>query len=218
MTAGHLGEFIASRVFAIELEASASAAAIDGRFTEGLLAGRTVNVKWYAKREGLLDLTESDVSDHYLVLTGPPSAGASSRGQVRPWIISNVYLFEPEFFATTCALAAGAQAWPRACVRRPGPRPRCIRANIRCCRYPSCSEKGFAFSAPAERRLDSAAAGPARPEDAGGVAAPAPRRRPRVYLRHPAFESTRMGISWRARLWVSIGARCGRRRCKSRGR
>lgn len=145
MTAGHLGEFIASRVFAIELEASASAAAIDGRFTEGLLAGRTVNVKWYAKREGLLDLTESDVSDHYLVLTGPPSAGASSRGQVRPWIISNVYLFEPEFFATTCALAAGAQAWPRACVRRPGPRPRCIRANIRCCRYPSCSEKGFAF-------------------------------------------------------------------------
>ncbi len=94
MTAGHLGEFIASRIFAIKLEASASAAAIDGRFTEGPLAGRTVNVKWYLKREGLLDVTESDALDHYLVLSGPASAGASSRGQVRPWVISNVYLFD----------------------------------------------------------------------------------------------------------------------------
>ncbi len=94
MTAGHLGEFIASRLFAIELEASACAAAIDGRFTEGPLAGRTVNVKWYLKREGLLDLTESDALDHYLVLTGPTSVSASSRGQVRPWVISNVYLFD----------------------------------------------------------------------------------------------------------------------------
>jgi hypothetical protein len=38
MTAGHLGEWIASRVFDIELEVSASAAAIDGRFRAGALA------------------------------------------------------------------------------------------------------------------------------------------------------------------------------------
>jgi hypothetical protein len=32
MTAGHLGEWIAARVFQVELERSAVAAAVDGRF------------------------------------------------------------------------------------------------------------------------------------------------------------------------------------------
>ena len=81
-------------MFGIELEASASAKAIDGRFKAGPLAGRTVNVKWYLKREGLLDLTPSDELDHYLVLAGPASAAASSRGHIRPWVIANVYLFD----------------------------------------------------------------------------------------------------------------------------
>ena len=59
MTSGHLGEWIAAQVFDIELEASAVAAGIDGRFRSGPLQGRTVNIKWYLKREGLLDTTES---------------------------------------------------------------------------------------------------------------------------------------------------------------
>jgi hypothetical protein len=50
MTAGHLGEWIASQVFDIELATSAVAAAIDGRFRAGPLQGHTVNVKWYLKR------------------------------------------------------------------------------------------------------------------------------------------------------------------------
>lgn len=94
MTAGHLGEYIASKVFAIDLEPSASATAIDGRFTEGPLAGKTVNVKWYLKREGMLDLTNSDLLDYYLVLSGPASSASSSRGNVRPWVIASVYLFD----------------------------------------------------------------------------------------------------------------------------
>jgi hypothetical protein len=52
MTSGHLGEWIAAQVFDIELEASAFAEAIDGRFRSGTLRGRTVNIKWYLKREG----------------------------------------------------------------------------------------------------------------------------------------------------------------------
>lgn len=52
MTSGHLGEWIASRVFDIELEPTATATAIDGRFRSGSLRGRTVNIKWYLKREG----------------------------------------------------------------------------------------------------------------------------------------------------------------------
>jgi hypothetical protein len=94
MTSGHLGEWIAAQVFDIELEASAVAAAIDGRFRSGPLLGRTVNIKWYLKREGLLDTTESPALDYYLVLTGPPSAAVSSRGTTRPWCIQAVFLFD----------------------------------------------------------------------------------------------------------------------------
>ncbi|MEV0624839.1 hypothetical protein [Nonomuraea wenchangensis] len=94
MTAGHLGEWIAARVFGIELEKSAVTAAIDGRFTAGPLHGRTVNVKWYLKREGLVDMAERAALDYYLVLTGPASPAASSRGSVRPWCIESVYLFD----------------------------------------------------------------------------------------------------------------------------
>lgn len=72
MTSGHLGEWIAAQVFDIELEASAVAAGIDGRFRSGPLQGRSVNIKWYLKREGMLDTTECAALDYYLVLTGPP--------------------------------------------------------------------------------------------------------------------------------------------------
>ena len=40
---GHIGEFIASQIFDIELEKIANAKAIDGRFRVGALAGKSVN-------------------------------------------------------------------------------------------------------------------------------------------------------------------------------
>lgn len=94
MTSGHLGEWITAQVFDIELEASAVAAGIDGRFRSGPLQGRTVNIKWYLKREGMLDTTESSALDYYLALAGPPSAAVSSRGTTRPWCIEAVFLFD----------------------------------------------------------------------------------------------------------------------------
>jgi hypothetical protein len=93
MTAGHLGDWIAAQVFDIELEQSAVTAAIDGRFRSGPLQGRTVNVEWYLKQEGLLDMSEPSAPDYYLVLTGPRSAALTSRGGIRPWRIDHVYLF-----------------------------------------------------------------------------------------------------------------------------
>lgn len=93
MTSGHLGEWIAAQIFDIQLERSAVAAGIDGIFRSGPLQGRTVNIKWYLKREGPLDTSESGRLDYYLVLTGPPSAAASSRGATRPWRIDAVFLF-----------------------------------------------------------------------------------------------------------------------------
>jgi hypothetical protein len=94
MTSGHLGEWIAAQVFDIVLEDTATAPAFDGRFRSGPLMGRTVNVKWYLKEEGVLDMTESAVLDFYLVLTGPHSAAANSRSSTRPWQIDAVYLFD----------------------------------------------------------------------------------------------------------------------------
>lgn len=94
MTSGHLGEWIAAEIFDVELMPSASEIAIDGRFRSGPLAGRTVNVKWYLQREGLLDMTVSEVLDEYLVMTGPIGAAASSHGRTRPWRIDAVYVFD----------------------------------------------------------------------------------------------------------------------------
>jgi len=61
---GHVGEYIASNIFGIKLEESAAQKGIDGRFMAGPLAGRTVNIKWYGKMEGLLDITPNHLPDY----------------------------------------------------------------------------------------------------------------------------------------------------------
>lgn len=91
---GHVGEYIAASIFGIKLEQSAAHKGIDGRFIQEKLAGMTVNIKWYGKREGLLDINPSLLPDFYLVMTGPKSGAISSRGTTRPWIISSVFLFD----------------------------------------------------------------------------------------------------------------------------
>ncbi|MCI0334593.1 MAG: hypothetical protein L0228_15355 [Planctomycetes bacterium] len=87
------GPYIASKVFDIELEASAVAKGIDGRFRSGLLQGKTVNVKFYAKREGLLDIREDALPDYFLVLAGPRPRAMTSRGEDRLWFIDWGFLF-----------------------------------------------------------------------------------------------------------------------------
>ncbi len=90
---GHVGEYIASQVFGISLERSGAHKGSDGYFAAGVLAERTVNIKCYARREGLLDLAVQATPDYYLVLTGPKSSATSSRGDHRPWLIESVFLF-----------------------------------------------------------------------------------------------------------------------------
>jgi hypothetical protein len=60
----------------------------------GALAGHSVNVKWYGKQEGVLDLHARGAPDYYLALTGPAGSVSSSRGATRPWVIHFVYLFD----------------------------------------------------------------------------------------------------------------------------
>jgi len=91
---GHLGEYIAARIFGIALEQSAAHKGFDGRFTVGPLQGRTVNVKWYARCEYLLDINSLDLPDYFLVLTGPKIPAASSRKQMRSWLIEHAFIFD----------------------------------------------------------------------------------------------------------------------------
>jgi hypothetical protein len=97
---GHIGEYIASKIFSIALVESASQKNIDGYFQEGPLAKRSVNIKWYAKLEWLLDITADALPDFYLVMAGPKSAALTSRGKVRPWLIDSVYCFNASALVT----------------------------------------------------------------------------------------------------------------------
>ncbi len=91
---GHVGEYIAASVFHLTPERSARKRAHDGTFATGALAGHTVNVKWYGKQEGVLDLHARRPPEYYLALTGPVGSAVSSRGATRPWVIQFVYLFD----------------------------------------------------------------------------------------------------------------------------
>jgi hypothetical protein len=91
---GHIGEYIASKIFDIQLFESATHKSSDGIINSGVLAGQTVDIKWYAKLECFLDINQKGLPDIYLVLTGPAGAAVSSRGKSRPWLIEGVYLFD----------------------------------------------------------------------------------------------------------------------------
>ena len=96
---GHIGEFVAARIFDIKLNESASHKAIDGHFASGPLAGKSVDIK-YSKGDGTLNVKPNPVPDSdsgpdfYLVMTGPRTPAQSSRGKVHPWVIETVYLFD----------------------------------------------------------------------------------------------------------------------------
>jgi len=91
---GHAGEFIAAAIFDIDLNYSATEKGNDGYFRRGSMNVKTVNIKWYPKRESGLDIKPSHIADFYLVLAGPKSSALSSRGGSRPWLIESVYLFD----------------------------------------------------------------------------------------------------------------------------
>ena len=91
---GPIGEWIAQEIFKVTLAKSANQKGFDGWFTDGPLAGQTVNVKWYGKRDGKLDINPAGIPGNYLVLTGPKAEATTSRGQTRPLVITEVFLFD----------------------------------------------------------------------------------------------------------------------------
>lgn len=93
-TRGHIGEFIASHIFDIELEQSASNKICDGHFRSGPLAGKSVGVRFYGKQEGVLAVEKADQPDYFLVMTGAKRVSAGSEGLARPSVITAAYLFD----------------------------------------------------------------------------------------------------------------------------
>lgn len=94
---GHAGEYIASRIFNIELNVSAAYKGDDGAFRNGPLRGCRVNIKWYGRHEGLLDMSINAAADlYYLVMIGPKGAAVTSVWASRPWVIDFVFLFKAQ--------------------------------------------------------------------------------------------------------------------------
>ena len=95
---GHFGEYVASAIFRIELNTDARAKTHDGRFKDGPLAGRSVNVKYRTRHRGLLNLGSStDLSHHpdfYLVLAGPKIAMGPTHATGAPLCVNAAYLIE----------------------------------------------------------------------------------------------------------------------------
>jgi hypothetical protein len=115
--AGHLGEWLASELFDIDLEPPGSAEAFDGRFASGPLATGTVNIEWISRRDEQLDPDSSRAIDFHLVFTGTRALALTTKGLVRPVRINACYLFDARELearqaargATSCA-AAGLRA------------------------------------------------------------------------------------------------------------
>ena len=95
---GNLGEYLASKIFNIKLNQSATKKCFDGYFTQKPLQGQTVNIKFYTKRNNTLDINLNCLSDpdYYIVITGPKTGSGSSRGTTEPFVITKVYLFNSQ--------------------------------------------------------------------------------------------------------------------------
>jgi hypothetical protein len=91
----HVGEHIASKLFHITLNKSATHKYCDGCFEKGFpLAGKSVDIKFYGKQDGLLAVNEAAQPDFFLVMTGASAQAVPSLGTSRPLAIESVYLFD----------------------------------------------------------------------------------------------------------------------------
>lgn len=91
-----VGEFIAANVCGIRLIPSVQHNEFAGIFTNAALMGKTVDIRWYTRREGFLNVHTDPTPDYTLVLAGPKLDQNEARALVNPWIITSVYLFHTQ--------------------------------------------------------------------------------------------------------------------------
>jgi hypothetical protein len=90
---GTVGEYIAAQIFGITLIPSSHHSEFAGIFANQPLAGKTVDVQWYPRREGFLNVHSEPAPDYILVLAGPRQESSTARALVNPWLICSVHLF-----------------------------------------------------------------------------------------------------------------------------
>ena len=88
-----VGEYIAATIFTITLISSTQNNEFTGIFASQSLRGKTVDVQWYPRREGFLNVHAESTPDYYLVLAGPKQESSTARALVNPWLISSIHLF-----------------------------------------------------------------------------------------------------------------------------
>jgi hypothetical protein len=89
-----VGEYIAAAIFGITLISSTHHNEFTGIFANSPLTGKTVDVQWYPRREGFLNVHTDPLPDYILVLAGPKQESSTARALVNPWLITSVHLFE----------------------------------------------------------------------------------------------------------------------------
>jgi hypothetical protein len=95
---GHLTEYIASRIFDVELHSTAVNKASDGLFRSPAgLAGCSVNVKYRSSSSRRLNIENSaelrNHPDYYLAFRGPKLPSEPASEKTLPLVIDAVYLF-----------------------------------------------------------------------------------------------------------------------------
>ncbi len=100
VTTNSVGDCIAAAIFDIALgDPNPVYKSNDGRFLHGPLAGRSVAIEWYTRRDGLMNLKMDAPMDYYLVLAGPKSSGGAHPA-VNPWVSESVHLFDAKHLLT----------------------------------------------------------------------------------------------------------------------
>ncbi len=87
-----VGEYIAAAIFGIALEEKTTHKSSDGHFTRGLLAGKSVDIQWRIRHDGILHLKTDPLPDYYLVFVGSKELATLHTLSI-PWLIESIYLF-----------------------------------------------------------------------------------------------------------------------------
>ncbi len=96
MTLGAVGDYIAAEIFGITLVQSTSHTEFAGIFSDPELAGKTVDIQWYPRREGNIHVHTEPVPDYYLILAGPKPEASTAHSLTSPWLIHSVHLFKSQ--------------------------------------------------------------------------------------------------------------------------
>jgi hypothetical protein len=110
-----VGEHIAANVFGIRLVPTTIQSGFVGIFTTPALSGKTVDIRWYPRRESYINIHTDPAPDYSLILAGPRVEPGEARGLANPWLLTSVYLFSMQDLLASLR-ARGVRIGPRVSI------------------------------------------------------------------------------------------------------